>query len=141
MPFQGIYDQKAVSDVLRIRLEQVYTQLATTLVEREVFDRPQLQQTDLLAFAAEHFDERLLPAALRREVLLRHASSEDTGSTHTAPTAAASSVRKQEERLDLRYFSRQELAAVAQQLDRLCFFGPQFVIEAIASNQRLVVIS
>src|SRR5215470_7244663 len=71
LPLQGVREQKAADDVLRISLDQVYTQLATTaLAEREVFEGESLRQFDAARYLAEHVGARLLPRQ-QRTVLRR----------------------------------------------------------------------
>src|SRR5262245_32942579 len=54
LPLQGVREQKAADDVLRISLDQVYTQLATNdLTKREVFEGEVLTQFDAAAYLAE----------------------------------------------------------------------------------------
>lgn len=141
MLLHGLHDQQTVADGLRIGLDQVYTQLATTtLVEREVFDRSALHHHDILSFVKEHSDEQALPSKLRRAVRLRHAASVQVSDRGEAGQPAGPIQRKEEERLDLPYFSSEELATVAWQVEELTFFGPQLVTEAMAASPQLVLL-
>lgn len=137
----GVYEQKTSSDLLQVDLQQVYTQLATTtLVERETFDRSRLQNLDILAFAERYTDDQALPQQLRQEVLLRHPQPDTAEKWDGFTLLESPSIRKPEERLNLHYFSLDELAAVSQQVDLLTFFGPQLIAEAVAAHPRLVLL-
>ncbi|MBA3945516.1 MAG: SUMF1/EgtB/PvdO family nonheme iron enzyme [Herpetosiphonaceae bacterium] len=147
LPLQGIREQKSSTDLLAIKLDQVYTQLATAgMVQREVFDRASLAQFDASAYLAAHRGTELLPAQQRSRVRVAGQAGADRrpisivagGRTLLSGVIDANSDFYSEQ--DLVQWTPQELAAATQQGDELIFYGPQLVTEAIADSSHIVVL-
>src|SRR5262245_6520421 len=147
LPLQGVREQKAADDVLRISLDQVYTQLATTaLAEREVIAGPVRMGFDAAAYLAEHVGARVLPGQ-QRTVLRRPPTPQDRD--HPAgPIGASIADARLLDRVSVSGVVSQELqqldaAALARltgEVEQLVFCGPQLVTEAIVDSFRLVLL-
>jgi formylglycine-generating enzyme required for sulfatase activity len=147
LPLQGVREQKAADDVLRISLDQVYTQLATTdLTARERFEGVELTSFDAKAFLDAHRGARLLPSQQR--TLLQHPPAPDEQESRRSQTQEALGARSMlddmlapaelEQPLD--QLTADTLGKLAKEADWLAFAGPQLVTEAIATQPRLVLL-
>ena len=140
LSLQGIKEQKNATDVLAINLEQVYTQLATTeLVERETLDADARQQFDLQEFFQHYVGAALLPRDQRRAVRVQQPATDEVR-RGTGQEPLPNRLGERWLLLDLQHRSSDEIEQQIAEADRLVFLGPQLVTEAIAANDRLVLL-
>lgn len=151
LPLQAMREQRAAGDVLAVSLDQVYTQLATTdTVEREHVAGQALKDFDAAAFLTRQRDDSLLPRNQRLAFIATfpdgYGDDIDDGlpPEDYPPSTVGSSQRARifvgGMPVDMQRFSVADLQAYAREAEQLAFFGPQLVTEAIASNQRLVLL-
>jgi formylglycine-generating enzyme required for sulfatase activity/energy-coupling factor transporter ATP-binding protein EcfA2 len=151
LPLQGIREQKSAYDTIAISLEQVYTQLSITglasLVEREVIEGEALQQFDARRYLEQHVGDHVLPLQQRWVVqipamldsstpfdsLIKGEQLHSVHSVDTSGSAVPLSLLHPD-------FSAETLSGYARTFNRLTFFGPQLITEAIAAHQHLVVL-
>src|SRR5262249_3260346 len=143
LPLQGVREQKTADDLLTIGLDQVYTQLATTvLVERERFAGAALTGFDARAYFQQHVGAELLPIQ-QRQLVRRPPTPLEEQQLQQAlgPGLAIETVEAPGEITgSLDQLDADTLAQIAQQVEYMTFSGPQLVTEAIASSFRLVVL-
>jgi hypothetical protein len=148
LPLQALREQRAADDRLAIGLDHVYTQLATTvLVPREQFTGDALRQLDAKELLKNHAAEGLLPAAqrLRLSIMRREAEGSRDFQSPVLDIRAMfddNSPSRGFESGPLSDYPADRLQALAtnEHVIEFQFFGPQLVSEAIASNQRLVLL-
>ena len=138
LPLQGVRDQHAASDILAISLDQVYTQLATTLtIDREPWQAAELSEDALREYLGQHTGAEILPAAQRTTVRLSESpvthrgggfGPESLGGATKGPNLEQTSAADL-----LRLFASWGPAPVV-------FQGPQLLTEAVASAPRLVLL-
>jgi formylglycine-generating enzyme required for sulfatase activity len=146
VPLQGVYEQRSTRDNLDMAIDRVYTQLATgTLAEREVLDGATLAVFDAADYLARHRGDELLPEQQRSSVRAQRRA--DRGASH--PVYQDMEVDSplllpgpsfRNAGIPLVNLSASDLAHRARQSQRLVFYGPQLVGEAIAAAPRLVLL-
>ena len=144
LPLRGVKEQKAASDLLTIGLDQVYTQLATTLLtQRKVLEGATLKAFDAEAFLKQRRHTLALPQhhvqtvrAMRRVKGATPGIYEDLASDRSPFLAEPTPLRG----LSLDAMSTSDLQQRASTADRLVFYGPEIVTEAIAASSRLVLL-
>lgn len=149
MPLEGMRQQKQVSDVLAISLDQVYTQLTVPgRAQREVFAGAALRALDIEDFLKQHTGENLLPWQ-RRTFLRRSLTAAERKKTRRSTRASEVAERRVSDysigqttvheepvdQLDLDAFRRAMRA-----VDETAFFGPRLVTDTIADTSRLVLL-
>jgi formylglycine-generating enzyme required for sulfatase activity len=147
LPLQGVREQKAADDVLRISLDQVYTQLAiVAFAERERFDGDTLKAFDAKAFLDAHASARLLPGQ-QRILLRRPPTPEEQASRHSQAQNALGArftlegtLASGEIEQPLDKLNADMLGKLAGTIEWLAFAGQQLVTEAIAAQPRLVLL-
>ena len=151
LPLQSLREQRAASDVLAVSLDQVYTQLATTdMVERDQVGTQELKDFDAAAFLKRQRDATLLPRDQRLTLIATfpdgYGDAIDNGDLREdgEHTVRLSSGRVRllvgGMPVDVQRFSADDLQRYARAAERLDFFGPQMITEAIAANQHLVLL-
>jgi formylglycine-generating enzyme required for sulfatase activity len=148
LPLQALREQRAADDRLAIGLDHVYTQLATTvLVPRERFVGDALRQLDAKDLVKNHAAEGLLPVAQRLQLHIMRREAE--GSTdfqspvlNIRAMLDDNSPSRGFESGPLSDYPADRLQALAtnEHVIEFQLFGPQLVSEAIATNQRLVLL-
>jgi formylglycine-generating enzyme required for sulfatase activity len=140
LPLRGVREQKAAGDVLRMSLEQVYTQLATTtLIARESFAGAALQALDVSQYIADHSGADLLPSRLRLTIRLRDPEHRRT-STGSGRDRADFADELRSNEIDLRTAAAESVVRAIQGSDGFTAFGSQLVTEAIADHPRMVLL-
>lgn len=146
LPLQGVREQRAATDTFRLRLDAVYTQLATTQqAEREVVQGAELAGDAAQVFLTAHTGDEVLPALLRTEVqvLERSQPAEDARAparTRRGAVRPPQTSEELEEIVPIGGLDPAELRDLAGRAERLTFRGPQLVTEAIAAERRLVLL-
>lgn len=165
LPLEGMRQQSKVDDVLRMGLDQVYTQLTVEgTVKREELRGAELRRLDLAAFLATHTGDGVLPwqhrvylqrpltPAERKERTrsMRELMTPDIASTpeerkrarqgtELALTAddlrIPTSINEQLKGLDADTLKKQRA-----KIEWLEFFGPRLVTDAIADTSHLVLL-
>lgn len=140
LPLQAIHDRSDLDDTLGVRLDQVYTQLATSIaVERERLTDAALAAFDAKRFLREHRDDDPLP--LQARIFVRWpGSAADRVELSLAEHSFLAEGGMQRTGAALDRLSAADLANLAREHAELVFFGPQLVTEAIADQSRLVLL-
>jgi formylglycine-generating enzyme required for sulfatase activity len=140
LPLQAIHDRSDLDDTLGVRLDQVYTQLATSIaVERERLTDAALAAFDAKRFLQEHRDDDPLP--LQARIFVRWpGSAADRAELSLAEHSFLAEGGMQRTGAALDRLSAADLANLAREHAELVFFGPQLVTEAIADQSRLVLL-
>jgi formylglycine-generating enzyme required for sulfatase activity len=140
LPLQAIHDRSDLDDTLGVRLDQVYTQLATSIaVERERLTDAALAEFDAERFLQEHRDDDPLP--LQARIFVRWpGSAADRAELSLAEHSFLAEGGMQRTGAALDRLSAADLANLAREHAELVFFGPQLVTEAIADQSRLVLL-
>jgi formylglycine-generating enzyme required for sulfatase activity len=140
LPLQAIHDRSDLDDTLGVRLDQVYTQLATSIaVERERLTDAALAEFDAERFLQEHRDDDPLP--LQARIFVRWpGSAADRAELSLAEHSFLAEGGIQRTGAALDRLSAADLANLAREHAELVFFGPQLVTEAIADQSRLVLL-
>jgi formylglycine-generating enzyme required for sulfatase activity len=134
LPLRGVREQKTAADVLNIGLDQVYTQLATTvLVKREVFEGEALRQFDVQQYYQEHVSKHLQPFQQRRQIQHAALVVDQNGLVYESNSGHGYT---DIDRYDIKMF--EEL--IHGGYSSFIFLGPQLVTEAIADEPRLVLL-
>jgi formylglycine-generating enzyme required for sulfatase activity len=141
LPLQALREQRAASDMLDISLDQVYTQLATTvLLDRERFAVAALTEAELSAYLDEHTGANLLPLARRTAVRGPDATRRGTGD----PDSSGRLFSGEHKSPDLDRVNAADLLRLFSDWGMgngtVAFQGPQLVTEAIAATPRLVLL-
>ena len=152
MPLQGVNNERDTDDTLRLGLDQVYTQLATTArMPREIFEGAALQAFDPEAFLQEHIGEAVQPKQRRVALLIRqpHTAEDGQADQPGRPLAAlGEAVESLAEDGKSRTIihtltertSADELRRMIDGALELTALGPQLVSEAIAAERCLVLL-
>lgn len=148
LPLRGVREQKAASDVLAISLDQVYTQLATSkMVGREIFEGNSVKQFNAETYHKEHTGIFLLPGQQRGVFVAQGFKNTDV----TIPgwknvQALVTDLAESPDSVvlfpgpNLNDLKPDSLASIARQYNRIDFYGPRLVTEAIAASSRLVLL-
>lgn len=147
IPLEGMRQQKQVDDLLSIGLDQVYTQVTVEgQVQREVFHSTQLHTLDIKAYFSQHVGDHLLPSQ-RRSHLQRPMTSEErsrpnrNARVHGMPVSGVEAdeilfiIIQQLDKLD-----HTEFRKILPLINNVEFFGPRLASDAIADEQRLVLL-
>ena len=142
LPLEGVRQQKQLDDVLKVSLDKVYTQLTTTnLIDRDSIAGDALQHFDLDRYQREHTGIELLPQQLRvvmKPIFPNEGDDDDQLVNRTYGRSSKARILTngpQQLPLSSEELKRYRAAAVA-----LVFGGPELVTDAIADNQRLVLL-
>ncbi|NWG21249.1 MAG: SUMF1/EgtB/PvdO family nonheme iron enzyme [Chloroflexi bacterium] len=140
LPLQAMRDRSDLDDTLGVRLDQVYTQLATNVaVERERLTDAALAEFDAERFLQEHSDDDRLP--LQARIFVRWpGGAADRAELSLAEHSFLAEGGMQRTSAALDRLSAADLANLAGAHAELTFFGPQLVTEAIAAQLRLVLL-
>lgn len=141
--------QKQVGDVLRIGLDQVYTQLTVPgWVQREVYAGADLRRLDIEAYMKQHAGDDLLP--WQRRVTLRRpltpAERKKAKRDVREMVTRDMSIRADDVRIDdsveesLAHLDLVAFRKNVRTIDQVAFFGPRLVTDAIADKKRLVLL-
>ncbi|EFO79651.1 signal transduction protein [Oscillochloris trichoides DG-6] len=132
MPLQGVSSERERDDTLRLGLDQVYTQLATTqVVDREPFAVADLSKEALAAYLQAHTGAACMPAQRRTTFRsLEPHCTEGMLAEYRSP--------------DLEQISAADLLQMVATWEgdhpTLVFQGPQIVTEALAAQRHVVLL-
>ncbi len=149
LPLEGMRQQSKLDDVLRMGLDQVYTQLTVEgTVKREEFWGAALRKLDMKTLLDEHTGAELLPWQRRIHLRRPLTPAERKDSKRVAkelPTSEIILVGQGDDSVGgvvelLEHVDRNSFRAIVGLVDEVVFFGPRLVTDAIADQPRLVLL-